>query len=191
VNTNTVTEELVKALNPTIVEQDASAAVAVILKETGTTLQLLLVKRAESPSDPWSGQVALPGGKRSAEDRNLKETVIRETMEEISLNLLLGCRFLGTMEPVKSTKKPEIKVLPFVVLLESQQNIKLNEELTEHFWVSLEELTEHSGTARFSFGEYPAYSIGNYPIWGLTYKILHSLLCILGLDKNNTNAETE
>jgi len=157
---------------------DANAAVVVLLKSTNQDFQVLFVKRAEKSGDPWSGQTALPGGKRNPEDRDLKETVVRETLEETRINLLEGCRFLGAMEPVRSTQKPEMKILPFVVLLEKEQPIKLNEELTAYFWTPLKELAKHKGTTEFSFREYPAYIIENHIIWGLTYKIMNNLLSL-------------
>jgi 8-oxo-dGTP pyrophosphatase MutT (NUDIX family) len=171
-------ERLAEMLKQRYEKLDANAAVVVLLRATNQDFQVLFVKRAEKSTDPWSGQTALPGGKGDQEDRNLKETAVRETLEEISVNLLEGCRFLGAMEPVRSTQKSEMQILPFVVLLEREQAIKLNEELTEYFWTSLKELAKHKGTVKFSFGEYPAYIIEKHNIWGLTYKILHKLLSL-------------
>jgi 8-oxo-dGTP pyrophosphatase MutT (NUDIX family) len=171
-------KKLAKMLKPTSEKLDANAAVVVLLRATNQDFQVLFVKRAEKSGDPWSGQTAFPGGKGSPEDRDLKETVTRETLEETSINLVEGCRFLGAMEPVRSTQKPEMQVLPFVVLLEREQAIELNEELTEYFWTPLKELAKHKGTAKFSFGEYPAYIIGKQIIWGLTYKILQNLISL-------------
>jgi len=171
-------ERLSKMLKKTSENLDANAAVIVLLRATDQDFQVLFVKRAENSGDSWSGQTALPGGKRNPEDRNLKETVVRETLEETRINLLVGCRFLGAMEPVRTTQKTEMKILPFVVLLEKKQAIKLNEELTEYFWTPLKELAKHKGTVKFSFGEFPAYIIENHIIWGLTYKILHNLLSL-------------
>jgi 8-oxo-dGTP diphosphatase len=171
-------ERLTEMLKQTSENLDANAAVVVLLKSTDQDFQVLFVKRTEKSCDPWSGQTAFPGGKRDPKDRNLKETVVRETLEETSINLLEGCRFLGAMEPVRSTQKPEMKILPFVVLLEKEQAIKLNEELTEYFWTPLKELAKHKGTIEFNFGEYSAYIIENHIIWGLTYKIMHNLLSL-------------
>jgi 8-oxo-dGTP diphosphatase len=171
-------EILTEMLKQSFENLDANAAVVVLLKSTNQDFQVLFVKRSEKTSDPWSGQTAFPGGKRDPKDRNLKETVVRETLEETSINLLEGCRFLGAMEPVRSTQKPEMQILPFVVLLEKKQAIKLNEELTEYFWTPIKELAKLKGTAKFSFGEYPAYIIEKHIIWGLTYKILHNLLSL-------------
>lgn len=88
-------KKLSKTLKPISEEQDAEAAVALILKLRNHDIKILLVKRVENPADPWSGQVALPGGKRDAKDQNLKKTVVRETLEETNINLLHRCQFLG------------------------------------------------------------------------------------------------
>ena len=165
-------EKLSRALKRTSEGQDADAAVALLLKPMDQALRVLFVKRVKNPADPWSGQMAFPGGKRDARDQNLKQTVVRETLEETSINLLDGCRFLGMMGSLRSTRRPEMKILPFVVLLEHEPTIKLNEELEEFIWMSLEELVQHRGAAKFSFGEVQAYTVGNYIIWGLTYRIL-------------------
>jgi 8-oxo-dGTP diphosphatase len=172
-------EKLSKMLKPISERQDADAAVALLLKSVDRVLKVLFVKRVENPADPWSGQMALPGGKRDAKDQNLKQTIIRETLEETNIKLLDRCRFLGVIEPLRSTRRPEMKVLPFVVILEHEPSIKLNEELEGFVWVSLEELVQHKGTVKFSFGEFPTYIVGNTIIWGLTYRILEKFVHIL------------
>jgi len=181
--------KLAKMLKPTSEKLDSNAAVVVLLRATNQDFQVLFVKRAEKTGDPWSGQTAFPGGKGSPEDRDLKETVTRETLEETSINLVEGCRFLGAMEPVRSTQKPEMQILPFVVLLEKKQAIELNEELTEYFWTPLKELAKNKGTKKFSFGEQPAYIIENHIIWGLTYKILQNLLSLFSSIKEGKPKE--
>jgi len=163
-------------LKPLSEGQDADAAVALLLKPMDRALKILLVKRVENPADPWSGQMALPGGKRDAKDQNLKQTVVRETLEETNIKLLDLCRFLGVIEPLRSMQRPEMKILPFVVFLEHDPSIKLNEELEGFVWISLEELAQNKGTVKFSFGELPAYIVGNTIIWGLTYRILEKII---------------
>jgi 8-oxo-dGTP diphosphatase len=175
-------EKLARRLKQTSESMDANAAVVVLLRIKDGDFQVLLVKRAEKTDDPWSGQTALPGGKRSPEDRDLKDTVIRETSEETSLNLLECCSFLGAIEPLRSTRRPDMKIVPFLVLQEGEQTVNLNEELTGYFWTPLKTLVEHRGTAEFSFGEYPAFIFGDNVVWGLTYRILTKLLSILEND---------
>ena len=178
-NHHTITEKLSKMLTSKPEKLDAHAAVVVLLKSTSKGFQVLFVKRAERAGDPWSGQTALPGGKCDVDDKDLRATVVRETLEETGINLLVGCSFLGAMEAVRSTQKPDMKILPFVVFQETDQTIKLNEELTEHFWTPLNELSKHRGAVKFSFGEHPAYIIENRIVWGLTYKIMQNLLSLI------------
>lgn len=171
-------ERLAEVLKQESEKLDANAAVVVLLKKDNHDVQVLFVKRAERSGDPWSGQTAFPGGKCNIEDCNLKDTVVRETLEETGMNLLEGCCFLGAMEAMRSTRKPEMRVLPFVVLLEKEQAIKLNEELSEYFWVPLKELAKHNGTVKLSAEEQPACIIDSHIIWGLTYRILQQFLSL-------------
>ena len=176
---NRVAEKLSKTLKLTPECLDANAAVVVLLKLDNQGFQVLFVKRAYVPTDTWSGQTAFPGGKRDPKDHNLKETVVRETLEETSINLREGYRFLGAMEPLRATQRPEMKIVPFVVLQEKEQNIELNEELTYYFWAPLKELTQNKGNVKYMHEEHPAYIIGSNIIWGLTYRILDKFLSLL------------
>jgi ADP-ribose pyrophosphatase len=56
------------------------AAVGVLLREG----KILLIKRVERRGDPWSGQVAFPGGRwKPGED--LLGTAVREVQEEVGV----------------------------------------------------------------------------------------------------------
>ncbi len=170
---NIYLEKLSKALKPFSEEPDAAAAVASLLISLNQDLKILFVKRTENPIDLWSGQMAFPGGRRSVKDQNLKHTVTRETFEETGIDLLEGCRLLGVTDMVKSAIVPEMNVLPFVFLLEREAKVTLNKkELNDFVWVSLKELARNKTTVKFTFGEFPAYSVGNNVIWGLTYNIV-------------------
>ena len=96
------------------------------------------------------------------------------------MNLLDRCRFLGVMTPLRSTQKPEMRILPFVVILGHEPIIKMSEKELEWFvWISLRELVQNEDTVKSSLGEFPAYIVGNVVIWGLTYRIRSNLVHIL------------
>ena len=169
--------KLSEALKPVSEELDADAAVGLLLRIIDEDIQVLFVRRVENRADPWSGQMALPGGKRHVKDKNLNQTVIRETLEETNINLLNSSRFLGVMEALRSSRRLQMRILPFVVLLEHDQPAKLNEkELAGFVWISLQELIKHKATTKFSFGNFPAYIVENNVIWGLTYQIIEKLV---------------
>lgn len=173
--------KLSKNLIHKIDDLDSEAAVAVLFKIKNKKIQVLFVNRAEKTSDPWSGQTGLPGGKRNPEDQSIMNTVIRETLEETNIDLFKGCQFLGVIEPLRSTQKPEMRILPFFFIQKIEQNIKLNEELDGFFWVPLEELQKNKGTIKYNLIEYPCFIIQNRIIWGLTYRIINKLLSILSI----------
>ncbi len=177
-NNSKAVENLSKMLKPESEVKAADAAVALVLRHVNRDFQILLVKRIESPSDPWSGQMAFPGGKRDSKDRDIKQTVVRETLEETNINLARRCRFLGVLENTRSSVNPKLVVTPFVALLEHNPTIMLNRELEGYLWVSLKKLRESRGTARFSFGEVPAYFVEGNVVWGLTHGILEKFIQI-------------
>ncbi len=172
--------KLTGSLKPFSEETQAVAAVALLLRDVEEELKLLVVKRVENPKDPWSGQMALPGGRRETKDRNLKETAIRETFEETGINLLDDTCFFGVLEPVKSAVRPDMKILPFIFLLDYDPEINLSpSELERYIWLTPKQLTENKGSTRFNFGTFPAYVIEDNVIWGLTYMILTRFLELL------------
>ena len=168
--------KLSTVLQPFSDEQAANAAVALLLKPKRKDFDLLLVKRVENPLDTWSGQMALPGGKREPKDTSLKDTVMRETLEETGIRLD-GCRFLGVLDAVRSEPKPDFKILPFVVLLKEEPVLKLNKaELATFMWVPYEEVVGSRGIVAFSFGKVPAYIFADAVVWGVTYRILSEFI---------------
>lgn len=160
-------------------DADAGAAVAVLLRRGAGGLQLLLVRRAVNPSDPWSGDMAFPGGRRRPEDGSLWETAVRETMEEAGVDLRVH-RLLGAMGVATSSIAPELGVLPFVVLCEEAPQVSLGEELCSHLWVPLDRLRRSMARPRPDRGEVPAYVVDGVVVWGLTYRIAENLLQLLG-----------
>jgi 8-oxo-dGTP diphosphatase len=167
--------------------QAANAAVALLLQIAEHDLRVLVVKRVENPSDAWSGQMALPGGKRDAKDRDLKDTVIREVAEEININVRAGGRFLGVLPPQQSKRRPDLTILPFVILLEQEPAIRVKEgEVDLFLWASLNDLVHKEASVTFSFEERPAYTLGQYVVWGLTYNILHHFIDLLTSPANQT-----
>lgn len=65
------------------------AAVALIVRPAVDDLAILLIERLKSVSDPWSGHMAFPGGRRDGTEADL-ETAIRETAEEVAVDLEIG-----------------------------------------------------------------------------------------------------
>lgn len=156
------------------------AAVSIIIRDRQFP-SVLLIKRAERSGDPWSGQIAFPGGKMQAGDKSAKDTAIRETMEEVGIDLGKVAEFLG-YATTTTTHTGTMDVVPSVFILRDGVEITPNEEVASYRWVDLEDLmaSEASSVHRLEFDgrivEMPAYVVGDYEIWGLTHGILSDFL---------------
>ncbi len=159
----------------------ARAAVAVMIKPTQSDLELFLAKRAEADDDPWSGDVAFPGGKKTPQDVDLVATVVREVMEETGIDLR-GVKPLGFMEPLYSMVRKDLAVQPVIYVLDNYPRVRLNYELTRFFWVGLEELRKGRSEASVKGWEGPVFMVQGEVVWGLTYRMLEKLLSLLEED---------
>ena len=163
---------------------DSRASVALILAGTGTDLSLCAIRRAEHPLDPWSGHMALPGGRRHRDDGDLAQTARREAKEEIGLDLSAS-DLLGGLDDVRprSQALPPILVRPYVFGLSHSPVLSLSAEVAEWVWVSVAALREshvHADVeAHGTRLRVPAFVIGDNVIWGLTERIVSNFIGLL------------
>jgi 8-oxo-dGTP pyrophosphatase MutT (NUDIX family) len=157
------------------------AAVAVLLVPGPDAV--LLIRRAERVGDPWSGHMALPGGRRDDEDEDLIATSIRETREEVGLEISRD-QLIGTLDDIlpRIPALPPIAVRPYVFLLPDRATLTPNPEVAAARWVHLDRLlhpdTYHSVRLdiRGEHRDVPAYEMDDAIVWGMTEQILSRLL---------------
>jgi 8-oxo-dGTP pyrophosphatase MutT (NUDIX family) len=157
---------------------DAWAAVAILLREEEDDYETLLVKRAVVPGDPWSGDMAFPGGKKAPQDRTLRDTVVREVSEETSIDLD-SLTYIGALPIIFSSMKPDRDVLPIVYLYKGRPEIRLNLELTAYMWIHLKDLRASRTTAKVKEWDGEVFKLGENVVWGLTYRMLDNLLSLM------------
>jgi len=155
------------------------AGVAVIIDPTDRGGSILLIRRRELKGDPWSGQIAFPGGRMSTSDRDLLETAMREAKEEVGVQLK-DHQLLGHL-PLTETRSRRMRVLPSAFQLKSTVVLRSNVEVAETFWVPLadfEKLEIKNSKVKVDDGtlRVPSYEYEGHVIWGLTFRILNLLL---------------
>ncbi len=164
------------------------AAVAIVLRHAaGADVELLLIKRSEREGDPWSGHVALPGGRHEPTDATLQDTAVRETREETGIDLARDGLVLGTLDELRprSATLPSIIVTPFVAVVRADVTIETSDEVASTFWVTLASLgdpavaVESEITTRGATWRVPSYALGGHIVWGMTERILNNLLALL------------
>jgi 8-oxo-dGTP pyrophosphatase MutT (NUDIX family) len=144
---------------------------------------VLLIRRSERVGDPWSGHMALPGGRHGPEDANLAATAARETAEEVGLELRAD-HLIGSLDDVvpRTPVLPPIAVRPYVFLLSTRPTLSLNPEVAATHWVPLDHLLDPDTyhTVRLEIrGEsrdVPAYRLEDGIVWGMTERVITSLL---------------
>jgi 8-oxo-dGTP pyrophosphatase MutT (NUDIX family) len=171
------------------IQGSTHAAVALIIRETSSGLQLLFMERAANEKDPWSGNISFPGGKVENGDGDPRATAERETWEEVGIDLGKA-RFLGRLADIAGVRIP-VHVSCFIYLLEKVGPFRLmKEEVQDAFWVSLSDLTDPSrhGEKRVRFDGQtmirPGITLphpGEPVLWGLTYQLVMDFITLLKL----------
>ena len=171
----------VQSLGPT--PKSARGAVALVLKGR-SAVEILLIERAEREGDPWSGQLAFPGGRRKPKDRAPLDTARRETKEEVGIGLSRGARLLGWLPAHRPANRVEWVVVPFVFALTRPARLVPGDEAARAFWTPLSALPPslHKATIPLPWGdlETPAFDVGGKPLWGFSFRVLCDLFDLLG-----------
>lgn len=153
------------------------AAVAVLLHGQ----RVLLMKRVEREGDPWSGHISLPGGGFHASDGDLLATAMRETREELGIDLS-GARLLGNLEALhpRTSGPTGIQVTPFVFVTDAAVEPVCGPEALSAFWLPLDLAAAGTFDSNYVYPNtqmtFPAWNYEGHVIWGLTWRILTSVL---------------
>ena len=161
------------------------AAVAMILYEAANEVEVCFIRRAERLGDPWSGQVAFPGGRASAADPDPHAVAERETWEEIGLTLAPHHR-VGPlpMRPIEhNAQRAGLTLWPFVYQVGAAEralaSARLPQEVASVFWVPIAHLFDEEAVTELEYpgltaSTFPGIQFGEHVIWGLTLRVLAS-----------------
>ncbi|MGC2288893.1 MAG: CoA pyrophosphatase [Thermoplasmata archaeon] len=162
----------------------ADAAVLVLLRLGKTGLEVLAEQRAERPGDPWSGQVGLPGGHKTPEDRSLTETVLRELQEEVGIrpSTLDGTPRLFDVRRARPSGLRVAVFLGLVATVPEGPGEVDPEEVATTFWLPLQALSQTESRPRATiFGEIHVDTVvfEGHVIWGFTLRVLRDIMAWL------------
>ena len=168
----------IKAKNP------RKAAVLVLFypnQQNKTTF--LLTKRA-SYNGTHASQISFPGGKFETSDINLSTTALRESNEEVGINLN-EINIFKTMSNVYIPPS-NFLVTPFLAYTTKTPKFKTNYEVENIIEVTLKNLFNHNletttfvTTLYAKNWEVPCYAFNNFTIWGATAMMLSEIKQLL------------
>jgi 8-oxo-dGTP pyrophosphatase MutT (NUDIX family) len=147
---------------------------------------VLLIRRTERESDPWSGHWSFPGGRRDPQDEDLVETALRELAEECGIVLSREC--LERCLPLTGAGRRVGRVMtvaPFLFHAPAELPTALDpDEAAQALWLPLawfRDPARHSLTPvpRLPAERiFPAIELNGVPLWGFTYRVLTEWLGI-------------
>ena len=180
------------AHSPRVVSREgmARAAVAILLRGPEAAPSILFIERAQRKGDLWSGQMAFPGGRFDASDRDERETAERETAEEVGLDLSVAER-LGQIDDLSgrpTSPSGGLVVSAHVYAATEPQELVPNAEVADVFWFPVASLLEPERQVVYSHPamastDFPGLRVGDperHIVWGLTHRFLEIFLETIG-----------
>jgi 8-oxo-dGTP pyrophosphatase MutT (NUDIX family) len=174
------------AHEPRLLEGRRRAAVAVVVHGDARDPALLFIERAHHPTDPWSGQMAFPGGRVDPGDTDAQAAAERETFEEVGLSLA-GAERLGRLDDLQAGVRvvAPLVLSAFAYRLDARPQLVLNHEVADALWVPVRTLLDPTAQVqhRWGPGRWPGILVGEpdrHVVWGLTYRLLQGLFGLAG-----------
>jgi 8-oxo-dGTP pyrophosphatase MutT (NUDIX family) len=132
--------------------------------------------------------MAFPGGRFDPTDADSYHTAVRETMEEIGLDLS-GARQLGSLTDVdggRAVNRPITVSGHCFWLTEEPSPLELSHEVAEVLWIPVSQLLDPARYIDYTYPRsgmvFPGIQLDNahQVIWGLTLRLLGDLFGRLG-----------
>lgn len=165
---------------------DLAAAVLIAITNDNYEPEIIFTRRADHLNS-HSGQVSFPGGRWEFDDRNLADTALRESHEEIGLQPSL-VELKGCLECLPSINGLDVQ--PYVGLVPNKVSLLANpDEIADIFSVPIRFLIEgptrvdHINRAGMK-RRVPAWEYKGFDIWGLTAVFTYRLLNRMGFNIN-------
>ena len=167
--------------NITLLHTQRCSAVALIfyVHQQDSSLRLCFGQRAPYEGDPWSGDMAFPGGKAEKEDQTFHDVARREVWEETGLHLE-DCHLVGSLKETRafgSRTRPPLIVRPMIYAFHKQPALfSLGSELAAAYWIPVSHLWDRDNWTTLVYSAngqpYPGIRYGEQIIWGFTLRVL-------------------
>ena len=167
-------------------KRDAAVLMTLFEKSPGDWNLIFIRRTSIHEKDKHAGQIGLPGGKQEANDPDLMYTAMRETHEEIAIDLST-IDVLGPLSPIYITVS-KFLVHPYVAYCWNTPSLMAQEsEIEEILEIPLalfqapdaKKETRIQLSTGIMLNHVPSYQINGHIIWGATAMIMSEFLDLL------------
>ena len=168
---------LTSEINPTpLSELDENELASVLIIIYGKEPTILMTEKAQTLK-VHAGEIAFPGGKWCEKDQDLLETAIRETKEELCLEISKE-QVVGQLDSV-ITLNSKYKITPFISFLENIPSLKANSEVGSILHIPLvsflNTMAEDNLPEHRSIKEMHTFTFEKYNVWGASARMLKQI----------------
>ncbi len=154
------------------------AAVMIIIYDVKPTI--IMTERPKT-MDHHAGEISFPGGRWHREDNDLLDTAIRETFEEIGIQIQRN-QVIGQLKPV-TTLNSGFTIFPFITVQDKTPSLTLSSEIESILRMPLIPLLKTVDNDKDpdhkSIQEMYTFTFENHLIWGASARMLNQILYAL------------
>ncbi|HJM79799.1 MAG TPA: CoA pyrophosphatase [Nitrosopumilus sp.] len=169
-------------INPEVKFDTSFKLASVMVVIYGESPKIIMTEKPQSMKF-HAGEISFPGGKFDRDDSDLLKTALRETSEEIGLDISKD-RIIGQLNPVK-TLNSGFLIFPFVSILNEIPKLNANSEVEKILHIPLDSflntLTNDCDPNHHPTSDMYSCEYQGQIVWGASARILKQIQNILNL----------
>jgi len=163
---------------------DGNEIASVLIVIYGKNPSIIMTKKSRNLK-VHAGEISFPGGKWCEQDQDLLETAIRETREELCLDVSKE-HVIGQLDDV-ITLNSRYNITPFIAILDEVPTLTANSEVESILHIPLSSflntMSEDNLPEHRSIQEMYAFTFENHNVWGASARMLKQINALLS-EKN-------
>ena len=175
-----IKSELTTNINPIVKDDGKNKLASVLVVIYGTEPYVLMTEKPKHLKF-HAGEISFPGGKLDTSDSDLLETALRETREEIGLDIPRE-KVIGQLAPV-TTLNSGFTIIPFVAIVDEISKLTANAEVEKIFEIPLhpflKTMADDPDPNHHSIQEMFIFSFEDKTIWGASARVLNQIVKLL------------
>ncbi|MDE1770023.1 MAG: CoA pyrophosphatase [Thaumarchaeota archaeon] len=168
---------LTNSIMPNVLDDSKSKLAAVMIIIFGNEPMLLMTERPKTMNH-HAGEISFPGGTWNKKDGDLLVTAIRETREELGMEIPRSM-VIGQLKTV-TTLNSGFKIAPFIAILDKLPTIVPNSEIASVLRIPLSPLLktieDDKDPSHKSILEMYTFKFEDHLIWGASARMLKQIL---------------